>query len=860
MSNRRLDTRTFGTLLVLAAGLALAVPAYAQEEAKPAAAPAAQPEKPRVLDGPPAALAFKNETVDRIVPFITEVTGKVVIPQQDVLTRKVTVLSQQPIAREKALDLLILALYQNGVAVVEGPTVITLRDITEVIKQDVPVIGPGESVLNRSDMGTIVEKVYALKHLTAKNVGEMLKDVVPDFAKRSVDEESNQIAVIGNVGLLQRLERLLNALDRPAAGALQTQTFALKYSDAETIKTNIDELFGEGGSTGSAASNRNRNNNNQGGGRGGPFSFGGGDRGGGATESASSANSEVRVTANSQQNSVTVAADPSVLLQIAEQISGHWDLPVRIETVIPKTYELVNTDPVKMKALLEGLFGAGSGSTSTGGGGGGGGNRGGGATTTSGSSQGAGRLAGQFSFEAIPDTSRLVVVAKSPDNIAVIDKIIEDLDKPQTAGLPLIVELKHASAEDLAEQLNALLAQDGTLAQFRRSSSGLSENTSSTSPFASTTTGADGATTTETTTGDLMRFWWERSRPPTDRRNASNLVGQLRIVPVWRQNALMVVAPPEYKQSVADLISQLDKPGRQVLLSAIVAEVSAEDAKSIGIRWSSQTLTPSDGDNSISIGTNAEGTRNNWATSLFDTSVISSNVDLNVLLQALAQKTDVSILSEPRIFTSDNQEAEFFDGQDIPFVTDSQTNTQGNLVQSFDYKAVGIQLRIRPRITVKRDVDLKVNLELSSIVPGETLFGGFIVDRRETTTQLIVKNQQTVVISGILRTEDSDVIRKVPVLGDIPLLGWLFKSKERTKKNTELLVFITPIVVDNTDQSDEVNTSFKDRLTELRGQLDPNNKHGATPSSPTSTTPSTTPPGDPAPATPNAPEPQNPGT
>jgi general secretion pathway protein D len=709
-------------------------------------------------------------------------------------------------------------------------------------------------------MGTIVEKVYALKHLTAKNVGEMLKDVVPDFAKRSVDEESNQIAVIGNVGLLQRLERLLNALDRPAAGALQTQTFALKYSDAETIKTNIDELFGEGGSTGSAASNRNRNNNNQGGGRGGPFSFGGGDRGGGATESASSANSEVRVTANSQQNSVTVAADPSVLLQIAEQISGHWDLPVRIETVIPKTYELVNTDPVKMKALLEGLFGAGSGSTSTGGGGGGGGNRGGGATTTSGSSQGAGRLAGQFSFEAIPDTSRLVVVAKSPDNIAVIDKIIEDLDKPQTAGLPLIVELKHASAEDLAEQLNALLAQDGTLAQFRRSSSGLSENTSSTSPFASTTTGADGATTTETTTGDLMRFWWERSRPPTDRRNASNLVGQLRIVPVWRQNALMVVAPPEYKQSVADLISQLDKPGRQVLLSAIVAEVSAEDAKSIGIRWSSQTLTPSDGDNSISIGTNAEGTRNNWATSLFDTSVISSNVDLNVLLQALAQKTDVSILSEPRIFTSDNQEAEFFDGQDIPFVTDSQTNTQGNLVQSFDYKAVGIQLRIRPRITVKRDVDLKVNLELSSIVPGETLFGGFIVDRRETTTQLIVKNQQTVVISGILRTEDSDVIRKVPVLGDIPLLGWLFKSKERTKKNTELLVFITPIVVDNTDQSDEVNTSFKDRLTELRGQLDPNNKHGATPSSPTSTTPSTTPPGDPAPATPNAPETQNPGT
>lgn len=96
------------------------------------------------------------------------------------------------------------------------------------------------------------------------------------------------------------------------------------------------------------------------------------------------------------------------------------------------------------------------------------------------------------------------------------------------------------------------------------------------------------------------------------------------------------------------------------------------------------------------------------------------------------QKTNVSILSEPKLFTSDNQEAEFFDGQDIPFVTDTQTNSsQGNLVQSFDYCAVGIQLRIRPRITPRRSGPAGVNLELSSIVPGQTLFGGFVVDRRE---------------------------------------------------------------------------------------------------------------------------------
>ncbi|MFN9992381.1 MAG: secretin N-terminal domain-containing protein [Phycisphaerales bacterium] len=811
--------------LCLAAGLCLATTSFAQEAAEKATESAA---KPRVLDGPPAALAFKNETVERIVPFITEVTGKVVIPQPDVLTRKITVLCQQPIPRERALDMLILAMYQNGITVVEGPTVVTLRDIGEVIRQDVPVIGPDESVLNRSDMGTVVEKVFPLRNLTAENVGDMLKDVVPDFAKRSVDEESNQIAVIGNIGLLQRLERLITALDRPSAGALQTRTYLLRYSDAELIRGNIEQLFAGGSTTSSQNRNRTNNQNNQGGGRGG-FVFPGMQSGGGTEGAAAATNSEVRVTANTQQNSVTVAADPAILDQIATQITEYWDLPVRMETVIPKTYELQNTDPIKMKTLLEGLFGSASGGGTTTTVAGGGGNRGGGqtTTTTSGAAQGVGRLAGQFSFEAIPDTSRLVVVSKSPDNMAVIDKIIADLDKPQTAGLPLIIELKHASAEDLAEQLNALLSQDGTLAQIQRASSGLSEDASSASPFATatTTTGTDGGTTNEVTSAGTLRFWWERSRPPTDRRNASNLVGQLRIVPVWRQNALMVVAPPEYRQSVADLVSQLDKPGRQVLLSAIVAEVSAEDAKSFGIRWSSQQINPTNPDNSISIGNSAEGTRNNFATSLFDTSVLNTDVNLNVLLQALAQKTDVSILSEPRIFTSDNQEAEFFDGQDIPFITDSQTNQEGNLVQSFDYKAVGIQMRIRPRITVKRDVDLKVNLELSSIVPGETLFGGFVVDRRETTTQLIVKDKQTIVISGILRSEDSDVEYKVPLLGDIPLLGYLFKSKERTKKNTELLVFITPVVVDNTDQSDGLNAPYTERLKALRGELDPENKH-----------------------------------
>lgn len=780
-------------------------PAQAPAPVAPAAQAAVTSSKKRVLDGPPTKLAFRDATVNQMIPFIVEATGKVVMPQRDVLDRKVTILNDQEIPREQALNLVFLALQQNGVGVVETDTTITLRDIGEITRQDVPVIGPSESLLNRADQGTIVEKVFTLRHNNAKNIGDVVKGSLPDFAKLTVDEQSNQIAVLGNIALLQRLERLIGSLDQPAPGAVQAETFRLRYADAATIKTNIEELFSAGASSSSNSNNRNRTNQ---GGMGG-FRFPGQQA---QAETATASTGELRVSANTQQNSVTVVADPAVLEQIRLQIEQSWDQPLPDEAVVPKVYDLKHSDPVKVRDLLSGLFGSAStgAAART--------NNQGGGNTQASASQGAGRLAGQFSFQAIPETSRLVVVAKSPDNLTVIDKIIADLDQPQLVGLPEIVELKHASAEDLAEQLNTLLALDGTLASIRRAESGLSSGTATASPFASDQA-TDTAEQDTNAAADSLSFWWQRSRPPTDRRNASSMIGQLRIVPVWRQNALLVASPPEYSEAILKLIERLDQPGRQVLISAIIAEISSEDAESLGLRWSSQTITPNNPDNSIGVGVDSSGTRNNFATSLFDTSVLNVNTDVNLLLQALAQGTNVAILSEPKIFTSDNQEAEFFDGQDIPFITDSQTSDVGNITQSFDYRAVGIQLRARPRITVRNDVDLRVNVELSSITPGETLFGGFIVDRRETTTQLIVRNGQTIVISGILRSEDSETLRKVPILGDIPLLGYLFRSKDTQVTKTELLIFITPIVVNNPDDSDLVNSPYRERLQKMRSEL-----------------------------------------
>lgn len=813
------------TAAVIVALAGCAVPALAQNEneapaakepakAAPAdvahAAPKESAKKDNILDGPPTKLAFKGVSVDQIVPFIVEATGKVVLPQNDILSRKnITVMSDGEVPREVALNMLYLALQQNQIAVIVHPDRIVLRDIGELTRGDVPVVGPDESVAERRDLGVMIEKVFTLKFVTSKKFGDAIKGGLPDYAKLTVDEESNRIAVLGSVSLTQRIESLVQAIDRPRAGAVQTQTFRLKHAEASSVAQNINDLF--------SPAQQGGNNQNQ-------YQQYYGRRGGNDDNNGASV-AEIRVATNTQQNSVTVSADPAVLKDIQELIEKEWDQPLDPKSVINKVFLLKNSDPVKVKTALETMFGKASTATTN--------------TNTNrqqggqnnqnnqnqpASGQGAGRLAGQFTFEAFPDSNRLIVIARSQDNLNVVESIIEELDQPQTIGLPEVIDLKHANAEDLSEQLNVLLAQDGTLATLRRSESGLSTaGTSGASPFATnatTTTGSDGSTTdSSTTSAGNITYWWQRAtRATADTRLASNLVGKIRIVPVWRQNAVMVIAPPEYRNSVATLIASLDKPGRQVLLSAIVAEISSDDSLQLGLRWGSGTLSTTNPDNSISVGNAATGTANGWAESIFNTSVLNTTVNINALLSALAQKTAVSILSEPKLFTSDNQEAEFFDGQDIPFITNTQTNTQGNgVIQSFDYRAVGIQLRIRPRITPKREVDLRVNMELSSIVPGQTLFGGFIVDRRETTTQLIIGDRQTIVVSGILRSEDSSIVRKIPLLGDIPLLGELFKSRDKTKTTTELLIFITPMVIENPDEADEVNKPFRQELERQRG-------------------------------------------
>jgi uncharacterized membrane protein YgcG len=277
-------------------------PAGDEPEVAPAKAPAKAEAQPRVdalgrriSDTPMTVLAFPRATVEQVIPFIVESTGKVVIPQQEVLARRITVINDKPIARQQALDLVFFALQQTGVAVIENPDFILLRDQADIDRQPVPVIGPGTTTLERTDLGSIVQKVFALKHASAPNVAEIVKTSLPDTNNKIIaDADSSQVIVTAPVAILQRIERTITALDKPPPDLPKSESFKLRYADAETVAGFIRDLYSDAPST-------RRTGGAQGGG-------GGGNQGGGGGGGAQGGGAGGRLA---QLRAVVVAAVPS---------------------------------------------------------------------------------------------------------------------------------------------------------------------------------------------------------------------------------------------------------------------------------------------------------------------------------------------------------------------------------------------------------------------------------------------------------------------------------------------------------------------------------------------------------------------
>ena len=180
-------------------------------------------------------------------------------------------------------------------------------------------------------------------------------------------------------------------------------------------------------------------------------------------------------------------------------------------------------------------------------------------------------------------------------------------------------------------------------------------------------------------------------------------------------------------------------------------------------------------------------------------------------------KGTINVLSMPQILTSDNEEAEIVVGENVPFISKRERDitTTNTVLSSIERKDVGITLKITPQITEGDYVKLDMYQEISSVKEGaETILitVGPTTSKRSTKTSVVVRDSQTVVIGGLMQEKDEESTEKLPILGDIPLLGWLFKHKSISKNKTNLLVFITPHIVKDSTQlskiTDEKNKEF----------------------------------------------------
>ena len=402
------------------------------------------------------------------------------------------------------------------------------------------------------------------------------------------------------------------------------------------------------------------------------------------------------------------------------------------------------------------------------------------------------------SLIAYPATSSLIIT-DSVYNIKKIESLIRALDipAPEGKGKINVYYLKNANSEDFAKVMSALVSRlpvppAGGIAQ--------------------------------------------PAGPSTI------LEGQVTITSDKATNSLIIVASPGDYETIKDVIQKLDIRRRQVYVEAAIIEMSLSKQRELGFEFQAANLNNLENSNQMKTigGTNFGNIGNVVANGPVGlASLTGLNVgavkgtftfkgveylNIGALLHALQTDGDINVLSTPNILTTDNQKAEIMVGENIPFVTgqsQSAATGGGSILTSIDRKDVGITLKLTPQITSDDNVRLEVYQEISDITVTPGLNPNVVgpsTSKRSASTTVVVKDQQTMVIGGLIRDNVTSSTSKVPLLGDIPILGWLFKFKTTKVEKTNLMIFITPYIIKTEADVAELTKKKGDALEKFRDQ------------------------------------------
>ncbi len=427
-------------------------------------------------------------------------------------------------------------------------------------------------------------------------------------------------------------------------------------------------------------------------------------------------------------------------------------------------------------------------------------------------------------------SSNVLIVSDRADNIARIIQLIKRIDRPSNDDVE-VLKLQYASASEMVRILSALKKSSGVGKQANRTPMLVADERTNSillggdkgerlrlraliahldSPTGSGGSTqvvylkyADAASLVPVLTSVSSNISKVNGKAKLVGKSASNVSIQADV----NTNALVITAQPDVMRSLKSVIRQLDIRRAQVLVEAIIAEVSSTKSSELGVQFGSLDTSngivssefPGSGPNLIALALgNAPLTTLGGGLTLGAGNARGGN-RFGVLLRAIASDDDSNLLSTPNLVMLDNEEAEIIVGQNVPFVTGSQQTTGGlaNPFQTIQRKDVGLTLRVKPQINEGDAIKLEITQETSSVVPDNSSVtsADIITNKRSIKTTVMVDDGEIIVLGGLISDDLTEGVSKVPVLGDIPILGNLFSSRTTRKLKTNLMVFLHPVIL-----------------------------------------------------------------
>ncbi|CAN5233051.1 hypothetical protein BH09SUM1_BH09SUM1_14920 [soil metagenome] len=278
-------------------------------------------------------------------------------------------------------------------------------------------------------------------------------------------------------------------------------------------------------------------------------------------------------------------------------------------------------------------------------------------------------------------------------------------------------------------------------------------------------------------------------------------------------DSLIVITDESTNAQIARVIETLDRPVPQVLIKVLFLEVTYSKGSDIGVQ---ATLTSNAGpaDNALETYASDFG----LSTAAQGALVSVTEGDITAIMRALATTGKLEVLSRPSILARNNEEATITIGQEIPFVRNSRVTDNGEVINTVEYDDIGIILTVTPHITQNNMVEMEVSPEISTLtgdtVPISNTAFAAVIAKRSAQTRVAIQDGKTAVIGGLMQDNKTENVRKIPLLGDIPGIGFLFRRTIKSKTKTELLIFLTPYVINGSKELDNV-TAREHSLTEI---------------------------------------------